>query len=364
MSKLQGKTVLMMAGGTGGHVYPALAVARAATEAGATVHWLGNAAGFEGKKVPEAGYVFHDIAVKGLRGKGLTGWLKAPFMLARALWKAKAVLRKVKPDVVIGMGGFASGPGGLMAARAGIPLVIHEQNAVAGLTNRKLAKRARKVLLADSRAAAKMGLQEGEYVVTGNPVRADIAAVPAPAQRFLGRLDAIRLLVLGGSQGAKALNELVPQALALLPADARPQVVHQVGERWLEETRAAYEAAGVVAEVVPFIEDMAAAYAHADWVIARSGALTVAEVATVGLAALFVPFPYAVDDHQTANAQALVDAGAATVVQQADLTPQRLAEIIAAQHERGLLLKQADRARSLSHAQALAKIMQEIETVL
>ncbi|RKW07720.1 MAG: UDP-N-acetylglucosamine--N-acetylmuramyl-(pentapeptide) pyrophosphoryl-undecaprenol N-acetylglucosamine transferase, partial [Cardiobacterium sp.] len=243
MSKLQGKTVLMMAGGTGGHVYPALAVARAATEAGATVHWLGNAAGFEGKKVPEAGYVFHDIAVKGLRGKGLTGWLKAPFMLARALWKARAVLRKVKPDVVVGMGGFASGPGGLMAARAGIPLVIHEQNAVAGLTNRKLAKRARKVLLADSRAAAKMGLKEGEYVVTGNPVRADIAAVPAPAQRFLGRLDAIRLLVLGGSQGAKALNELVPQALALLPADARPQVVHQGGERWLEETRAAYEAA-------------------------------------------------------------------------------------------------------------------------
>ena len=224
--------------------------------------------------------------------------------------------------------------------------------------------RARRVLLADSRAAAKMGLQEGEYVVTGNPVRADIAAVPAPAQRFLGRLDAIRLLVLGGSQGAKALNELVPQALALLPADARPQVVHQVGERWLDETRAAYAQTGVSAEVVPFIEDMAAAYAHADWVIARSGALTVAEVATVGLAALFVPFPYAVDDHQTANAQALVDAGAATVVQQADLTPQRLAEIIAAQHERGLLLKQADRARSLSHAQALAKIIQEIETLL
>lgn len=364
MSKLQGKTVLMMAGGTGGHVYPALAVARAATEAGATVHWLGNAAGFEGKKVPEAGYAFHDIAIKGLRGKGLTGWLKAPFMLARALWKARAVLRAVKPDVVIGMGGFAAGPGGLMAACAGIPLIVHEQNAVAGLTNRKLAHRARKVLLADARAAAKMGLKEGEYVVTGNPVRADIAAVPAPAQRFLGRLDAIRLLVLGGSQGAKALNELVPQALALLPADTRPQVVHQVGERWLDETRAAYAQTGVSAEVVPFIEDMAAAYAHADWVIARSGALTVAEVATVGLAALFVPFPYAVDDHQTANAQALVDAGAATVVQQADLTPQRLAEIIAAQHERGLLLKQADRARSLSHAQALAKIIQEIETLL
>lgn len=364
MSKLQGKTVLMMAGGTGGHVYPALAVARAARDAGATVHWLGNAAGFEGKKVPEAGFPLHDIAVKGLRGKGLVGWLKAPFMLARALWKARAVLRAVKPDAVIGMGGFASGPGGLMAARAGIPLIVHEQNAVAGLTNRKLAKRARKVLLADSHAAVKMGLKEGEYVVTGNPVRAEIAATPAPAQRFLGRLGAVRLLVLGGSQGAKTLNELLPQALALLPENERPQVVHQVGERWLDEARAAYARAGVAAEVVPFIEDMAAAYAHADWIIARSGALTVAEVATVGVAALFVPFPYAVDDHQTANAQALVDAGAATVVQQADLSPERLAEIITAHRERGLLLKQADRARSLSHAQALAKIMQEIETVL
>lgn len=364
MTKLQGKTLLMMAGGTGGHVYPALAVARAATEAGATVHWLGNAAGFEGKKVPEAGFTFHDIAVQGLRGKGFVGWLKAPFMLARALWKARAVLRKVKPDVVVGMGGFAAGPGGLMAARAGIPLIIHEQNAVAGLTNRKLAKLARRVLLADSRAASKMGLQAGEYVTTGNPVRADIAAVPIPAQRFLGRLDAIRLLVLGGSQGAKALNELLPQALALLPEAERPQVLHQVGARWLDATRAAYQQAGVAAEVVPFIEDMAAAYANADWLVARSGALTVAEVATVGLAAVFVPFPYAVDDHQTANAQALVDAGAATVVQQADLTPQHLAEIIAAQRERGLLLKQADRARSLSHAPALAKIIQEIETVL
>jgi len=200
--------------------------------------------------------------------------------------------------------------------------------------------------------------------VPGRPVRAEIAVTPAPAQRFLGRLGAVRLLVLGGSQGAKALNELLPQALALLPENERPQVVHQVGERWLDEARAAYARAGVAAEVVPFIEDMAAAYAAADWIIARSGALTVAEVATVGVAVLFVPFPYAVDDHQTANAQALVDAGAATVVQQADLSPERLAEIITAHRERGLLLKQADRARSLSHAQALAKIMQEIETVL
>ncbi|MDO4642555.1 MAG: undecaprenyldiphospho-muramoylpentapeptide beta-N-acetylglucosaminyltransferase [Cardiobacteriaceae bacterium] len=364
MSTLQGKTVLMMAGGTGGHVYPALAVARAAQERGATIHWLGNAHGFEGRKVPEAGFAFHDIAVRGLRGNGLLGWLKAPFMLWRALRRAGVVIRDTRPDVVIGMGGFASGPGGLVAAKRGIPLVIHEQNAVAGLTNRRLARHARKILLADARAAVKMGLKAGEYVVTGNPVRLDISAVPAPAQRFLGRLGAMHLLVLGGSQGAKALNTLLPQALALLKPEMRPQVLHQVGERWLEEAQSAYQQAGVTAEIVPFIEDMAGAYGAADWLIARSGALTVAEVSTVGVSALFVPFPFAVDDHQTANAQGLVEAKAATLIQQADLTAEKLAEEIVARHDRGLLLMQADRARSCSHAKALENIMQEIEAVL
>ena len=363
-ARWQGKRMLMMAGGTGGHVFPALAVASAARDLGAEVHWLGNAKGFEGQKVPAAGFVLHDIAVRGLRGKGLLGWLQAPFMLARAFWRANAVLRRLRPDVVIGMGGFASGPGGLVARWRRVPLVVHEQNAVAGLTNCRLAKVADRVLLADGRAAAGMGLAEGQFVVTGNPVRPEIAAMPAPAQRFLGHRGPVRLLVLGGSQGAKALNALLPQALSLLPAESRPAVTHQVGERWLDEARAAYAAAGVEAEVVPFIVDMAAAYGAADWVIARSGALTVAEVASAGLAALFVPFPFAVDDHQTANAQALVDAGAAVVVQQRDLSAESLAGLITARQDRGALLMQADRARSRSHAKALGRILAEVETLL
>ena len=362
MGALAGKTVLMMAGGTGGHVYPALAVAQAARDEGAQVHWLGNARGFEGRKVPEYGFAFHDIAVRGLRGNGLLGWLKAPFMLWRAIAAAKAVMREVRPDVVVGMGGFAAGPGGFAARRLRIPLLIHEQNAVAGLTNRLLSRWASRVLLADERAAARMAAKD--YVLTGNPVRADIAALPAPEVRFAGRAGAIRLLVLGGSQGARALNTLLPQALALLPADRRPVVTHQVGERWLDEARSAYAQAGVAAEVLPFIDDMPRVYAQADWLIARSGALTVAEVATVGIGALFVPFPHAVDDHQTANAQALVDAGAAQVVQQADLRAQDLAEAIAARADRAVLLQQAQAARHCSHAQALAKIMYEISVLV
>lgn len=349
-----GKTLLMMAGGTGGHVYPALAVAEAARDAGASVHWLGNAQGFEGRKVPEYGFAFHDIAVRGLRGNGLAGWLKAPIMLTRAIRAARRVIKEIRPDVVIGMGGFAAGPGGVAAKMAGVPLVIHEQNAVAGLTNRLLARVADVVLLGDGRASARLG---GKGRVTGNPVRADFAQVPGPETRFAGRSGKIRLLVLGGSQGAKALNIVLPQALSLLPEAARPEVLHQAGERGLQEAQSAYTQAGVAADVVPFMEDMASAYAQADWVLARSGALTVAEIATVGVGALFVPFPHAVDDHQTANAQTLVDAGAAQVVQQADLTAQGLAEAIAARQDRALLLQQAEAARRCSHGQALAQIM-------
>lgn len=359
---LAGKTLLMMAGGTGGHVYPALSVAQAARDAGATVHWLGNAQGFEGRKVPAYGFVFHDIAVRGLRGKGLGGWLKAPWMLFRAIRAAKAVMRDIRPDVVIGMGGFAAGPGGYAAHRLRIPLMIHEQNAVAGLTNRLLSRWADAVLLGDERAAH--GMKARDYVVTGNPVRADIAAVPAPDIRFAGRTGAMRLLVLGGSLGARALNTLLPQALALLPPDRRPRVTHQVGEPWLDEARAAYAQAGVDAEIVAFINDMPQVYAQADWLVARSGALTVAEVATVGLGALFVPFPHAVDDHQTANAQTLVDAGAAVVVQQADVTAQGLAEEIAARNDRAVLLQQAQAARRRSHADALPRIMQAVAEVV
>lgn len=361
MKRFAGKTILMMAGGTGGHVYPALAVAQAARDEGAAVHWLGNTQGFEGRKVPEYGFAFHDIAVRGLRGNGLAGWLKAPFMLARAIAAARKVIREIRPDVVIGMGGFAAGPGGVAARLAGVPLIIHEQNAVAGLTNRLLSRVADAVLLGDGRAAARLG---GKGEVTGNPVRADFVQVPDPAVRYGARNGTIRLLVLGGSQGAKALNALVPQALALLPEDARPEVLHQAGERGLQEAQNAYAEAGVAADVVPFMEDMASAYADADWVIARSGALTVAEIATVGLPALFVPFPYAVDDHQTANAQTLVDAGAAQMVQQADLTAEMLADIVAGHRNRTALLAKAEAARRVSHGEALARIMDAITAVI
>lgn len=363
MTIWQGKTVLMMAGGTGGHVYPALAVAHAAQAQGANVHWLGSAQGFEGKKVPEAGFVFYDIAVRGLRGNGAAGWLQAPFMLSRAIRRARKIMKQIRPDVVIGMGGFASGPGGLAAKMLGIPLVVHEQNAVMGMTNTWLAKFASLVLLADERVAKKLP-KHRSYTVTGNPVRADIAAVPAPAARYPYHYGTIKLLVLGGSQGAKAMNEILPQALALMPEKERPSVTHQVGERWFEEAKAHYQQAGVKANIVPFVSDMAQAYSEADWVIARSGALTVAEIATVGLPALFIPFPFAVDDHQTANAQALADAGAAAVVQQAALTAPRLREIIAAHQVRAELAQKAELARSCSHAAALSTIMAAIEGLI
>ncbi|SUO97235.1 undecaprenyldiphospho-muramoylpentapeptide beta-N-acetylglucosaminyltransferase [Suttonella ornithocola] len=359
----QGKTVLMMAGGTGGHVYPALAVARAAREKGAVIHWLGNKEGFEGKKVSEAGFELHDIAVRGLRGKGLLGWLKAPFMVYRARARAKSVMKEIQPDVVIGMGGFVSGPGGLAAKALGIPLVIHEQNAVMGMTNTWLAKFADKVLLADDRAANKLSSGKS-YVLTGNPVRSDIAAVAAPSKRYPFHYGSIKLLVLGGSQGASAINTLVPQALALLPERQRPTVLHQCGERWLKETERCYADLGIRAKVVAFIDDMAEAYGNSDWVIARSGALTVAEIATVGLPAIFIPFPHAVDDHQTMNAQQLAEAGAASVIAQSELTAEKLAKLIAERDLRTDLAEQAKKAYQCSHRQALDKILSEIEEIL
>lgn len=363
MTDWTNKTVLMMAGGTGGHVYPALAVAAELEKRGAKIHWLGNADGFEAEKVAQAGYPLHDVQVKALRGKGVLGWLKAPFMIHAAVGRAKAVMREIRPAVVIGMGGFVSGPGGLAAKKLGIPLVIHEQNAVMGLSNIWLAKSADKVLLADKRAAAKLPAGKA-FVETGNPVRADIAAVEPPEKRYPHHYGTITLLVMGGSQGAQALNDIVPRALALLAADKRPRVLHQVGKRWLNETQALYAELGVNAKVVPFIEDMAKAYAEADWVLARAGAATVAEIATVGLPAIFVPFPHAVDDHQTANAQALQAVGAAEIIQQSELSAEKLAAAIQARDLREDLAKQALLAKQLSHAEALQKILVAIEEVV
>ncbi|MFW5452597.1 undecaprenyldiphospho-muramoylpentapeptide beta-N-acetylglucosaminyltransferase [Thioalkalivibrio sulfidiphilus] len=332
------RPILIMAGGTGGHVFPGLAVAERLRELGEHVVWLGTARGLEAKLVPEAGFEFHTLPVAGLRGKGLVNWLFAPLRLGVALWAALAFLLRVKPRAVLGLGGFASGPGGLMAAALSIPLVIHEQNAVAGLTNRWLSRVADKVLEAfPGTFPEKVGA-----VHTGNPVRARISGLIEPELRFLGREGPLRVLVLGGSLGALALNRTVPEALARLPEQGRPQVRHQAGERTLEQARAAYASAGVKPELMPFIKDMAEAYGWADLVVCRAGALTIAELAAAGLGAILVPYPHAVDDHQSANGRYLTEAGAAVMIPESELDARRLATE----------LKSIDRARALEMAEA------------
>lgn len=340
----QAPHVLIMAGGTGGHVFPALAVARALLARGATVSWLGTAAGIEARLVPAEGLTLHTIDVAGLRGKRMTTLLAAPMTLARAGWQAFSVLRRVRPQLVIGMGGFAAGPGGLAARLLGRPLLIHEQNAAAGLTNRLLARIASTVL----QAFPNTFTPSCNARTVGNPVRSDILALDAPEVRFAGRDDRLRLLVLGGSGGALAINETVPAALAQLPMAERPQVRHQAG-RTLEAAQAAYAEHDVTGDVTAFIDDMAAAYGWADVVICRSGALTVAELAATGLAALLIPYPFAVDDHQRANGQFLVDAGAARLIDQSELTAPRLAdEIRALCADRATLLERAQAARAVA----------------
>jgi UDP-N-acetylglucosamine--N-acetylmuramyl-(pentapeptide) pyrophosphoryl-undecaprenol N-acetylglucosamine transferase len=346
-------TIMILAGGTGGHVYPALAVATALRQQSCDIVWLGTHRGLEARVVPAAGIAMEWISVSGLRGKGLPTKLLAPFKLIYALSQSIYAMWKHRPAAVLGMGGFVSGPGGLAAWLTRRPLIIHEQNAVSGFTNRLLARFARVVLQAfpgsfNSRFNAE---------TVGNPVRADIAAIDVPQIRFANRKGPIRLLVLGGSQGALALNQVVPAAIALLPAEICPVVRHQTGPRTLDDARAAYETHGIAAELSAYIEDMAEAYAWADMVVCRSGALTVAEVSAVGLAAIFVPFPAAVDDHQTANAAPMVEAGAALVVQQDQLSEESLARLL----ERWLvsrddLLERASKARSLAKPAALQQI--------
>lgn len=340
---------MIMAGGTGGHVYPALAVAHELRRRGHDVVWMGAPDSFESRTVPRHGFPIEFVRVSGLRGKGLAKLLLAPLLIARAMLDAWAALRKRDPKVVLGMGGFAAGPGGVVARLWGVPLVIHEQNAAAGMTNRWLARLAQRVLEAFPRTFA------GAETV-GNPVRAEIQAVAEPATRLAGRAGPGRVLVIGGSQGAKALNERVPQALALLPAERRPEVRHQAG-RTLDVAQAAYAQARVTASVEAFIEDMAAAYAWADLVICRAGASTVAELAAAGVGAVLVPFPAAVDDHQTRNAEHLVRAGAAVLVAERELTAERLsrqlAELLA---DRGRLLAMAQAARRAAWAQVEHRI--------
>lgn len=342
------RTLLVMAGGTGGHIMPALAVADYLRDRGWRIVWLGSRNGMEADLVPTRGYPIEYIRFAGLRGKGLLRAALLPFNLLVAFWQCARVIFRLRPDVVLGMGGYISFPGGMMAAFLGRPLVLHEQNAIAGLANRVLAH------VADRRMAGfPDALAKSEWV--GNPVRADIVALPSPEHRFANRSGPLRLLVLGGSLGAQGLNEAVPKAIAQIDTGDRPMVRHQSGAKHLATLQANYAAAGVYGDCVAFIDDMSAALGQADLVICRAGALTVAELAAAGVAAILVPFPHAVDDHQTANARFLEQAGAAVIVQQRDLTPARLADLIAG-FTREKLLDMARKARALARPDATARV--------
>ena len=338
------RTILIMAGGTGGHIFPGLAVADRMRAAGWDVVWMGARSGMEARIVPPHGYRMAWIRARALRGKGLLAKLMMPANLLYSFWESVRAIFGVRPDVVLGMGGYVAFPGGMMATLLGRPLAVHEQNAIAGLANRVLAALADKAMVAFPGA-----LKGAEW--TGNPVRAEIAELAAPPERFAGRGGPLNLLVVGGSLGAQALNEVLPKALALLPALQRPRVVHQAGEKHLETLRHNYAAAGIDGELVAFIDDMARRYAEADLVICRAGAITVAELSAAGVASILVPFPHAVDDHQTANAKFLAERGAAILLPQSAMTPSRLAELMRSL-DRARLLEMANKARALGRPDA------------
>ena len=347
------RPVLIMAGGTGGHVFPALAVAEELKARGVAVSWLGTRRGLEARVVPAAGYPLETMRVSGLRGKGFLRLLMAPFMLAGALYQALRIELRLRPRAVLGMGGFASGPGGLVAWLLRLPLLIHEQNSVAGTTNRLLAPLARIVMVAfpGSLPARRQPLH------TGNPVRGGITALPGPEARLAKRSGALRLLVVGGSLGATALNDAVPAAVSELPAGTALEIRHQSGRNDSERVAAAYRAAGVEARVEPFIDDMAEAYAWADLVVCRAGALTIAELSVVGVAAILVPFPHATDDHQTGNARFLADAGAAILLPQTEMNAIVLAGMLEDfANQREVLLEMACRARELAMPDAARRV--------
>ncbi|HEY5897680.1 MAG TPA: undecaprenyldiphospho-muramoylpentapeptide beta-N-acetylglucosaminyltransferase [Burkholderiales bacterium] len=342
------RTLLIMAGGTGGHIFPGLAVAEHARAAGWQVVWMGARGGMEERLVPRHGYATAWIRARAARGKGLLQKLLLPANLLFSFWESARHIRRLRPDVVLGLGGYVAFPGGMMASLLGRPLALHEQNAIAGLANRVLAGVSDRVMVAFPDA-----LRGGEW--TGNPVRQDIAAIASPEDRFAGRQGPLRILVVGGSLGAQALNEAVPKALALL--EERPLVVHQSGEKHLDALRANYAAAGVEGELVAFIDDMARRYAAADLVICRAGAVTVAELSAGGMASVLVPFPFAVDDHQTANARFLAERGAAILLPQRELTADKLAELVRSL-DRAALLQMARKARALGKPDAARVVAQ------
>ena len=344
---------LIMAGGTGGHIFPGLAVAEALRNKGWRVHWLGAPGSMESRLVPARGFALETIAFGGVRGKGHMTLLLLPLRLLRAFWQALQVVRRIKPDVLVGLGGYITFPGGMMGVLAGKPLVLHEQNSVAGMANKVLSRVADRVFTAFPRVFAK-----GECV--GNPLRSEFLNQPDPQSRFAGRSGPLRLLVVGVSLGARALNSVVPKALALIAQAQRPVVIHQSGEKQIDELRANYAAAQVTAELTPFITDTAAAFAAADLVLCRAGASTVTELAAVGAAAVFVPFPSAVDDHQTSNARFLVDQGAGWLMPQSEMTPERLAEFITTT-DRTALLQRAQAAKQLQQLRATDAVVAACE---
>jgi UDP-N-acetylglucosamine--N-acetylmuramyl-(pentapeptide) pyrophosphoryl-undecaprenol N-acetylglucosamine transferase len=349
----QQKCVLIMAGGTGGHIFPGLAVAEALRGQGWRVHWLGAPASMEEQLVVPRGFAFEAVQFGGVRGKGFKTLALLPLKLLRAFWQSLQVVRRVRPDVVVGLGGYITFPGGMMASLLGKPLVLHEQNSVAGLANKVLARVAERVFTAFP------NVLHGAVFV-GNPLRSTFTQQAAPAERFAGRSGPLQLLVVGGSLGAKALNDTVPQALALIPADQRPQVVHQSGAKQIDALRASYAAAGVQATLTPFIDDTASAFAQADLVIGRAGASTVTEIAAVGAAAVFVPFPFAVDDHQTTNARFLVEQGGGWLLPQTELTAQGLAQRLQAL-DRGTLLRTAQNAHQQRKTNATREVVMACE---
>lgn len=352
---------LIMAGGTGGHIFPGLAVAHALRERGWRVHWLGGSGtlsqpSMESQLVPPQGFAFEALDFSGVRGKGFATLAQLPLRLLRACRQSIQVLRRLRPDVVLGFGGYITFPAGVMSVLMGKPLLLHEQNSVAGLANKILSNLAKRVFTAFPGV-----LKNGRWV--GNPLRSAFLNVPEPATRFAGRSGPLQVLVLGGSLGARALNQIVPQALALIPPGQRPLVIHQSGAKQIDALRANYAAVGVQAQLTPFIDDTAQALADADLVICRAGASTVTEIAAVGAAAVFVPFPFAVDDHQTSNARFLVDRGAGWLIPQPDLSPQRLADMLQ-KTERSALVARALEAKKLQKLDAATQIVAACEELI
>jgi UDP-N-acetylglucosamine--N-acetylmuramyl-(pentapeptide) pyrophosphoryl-undecaprenol N-acetylglucosamine transferase len=349
------RCALIMAGGTGGHIFPGLAVAESLREAGWRVHWLGVPGNMESQWVPQRGFAFEPVEFGGVRGKGFASLVFLPLRLLKAFWQSLQVVRRVQPNVVVGLGGYITFPGGMMSVLMGKPLVLHEQNSVAGMANKVLAGVADRIY-----SAFPDVLKKGIWV--GNPLRQDFLNKPAPQERFAGRSGPLKLWVVGGSLGAQALNDIVPKALALIPEASRPVVVHQSGAKQIEALKANYAQAGVKAELTPFIQDTAQAFADADVIICRSGASTVTEIAAVGAAAIYVPFPFAVDDHQTTNANFLVKQDAGWLMPQSQLTPEALAERLASLTREELLVC-AEKAWALKKTEATREVVAACEAL-